>query len=766
MTEQFGAVRFSASDRLNRRRFSERLALMVDRAKLGAEGYVIGIEGAWGSGKTSVINMMAEHLLHLEIERHSHHTNFYHDSGRVLTCDRLAELAPIEAKIPDYPITVDYEYFTLDVVKRGLCRQGAESEDADEIYRYFRLKKIVQERPRNLVVRFEPWLVPKGAELASTFIRDVALSIGGRLGRDVEVALKGYVKAVQELAPIAGAVANSLVPGAGTVVNTLAGLVASPSPETRTLDERKSALEAALSHLHGRKVVIIVDDLDRLLPKEAVQMISLIKGLGRLPNVIYVLGYDEKNLAKLIGSAAKVDGVEYLEKIVQYKRPLPLLRENALSILIDFYFDQAMPPIEGSALQRLQEAWVDVISREVKTPRDAVRLGDSFLNGWLEVGDYLDASDFVLLQLALQKYPGLHGWISHNLRTLCGLDMSLSGDSLKDILSQNDYSSASREGRILSSLFPKVAEKLRTYTATSGGDARLERRLHVFDYRSAYFDLVPPEDGITKSVVKELVTTSEPLALLHSVLDMSSTESASERRKSILDDLRYYFGGDQPIGADIAEALIAISPQLLSLRDLDSSFFGADNAQRLSSILFRGLDATRPSERAELLHRLIDTSVDVSVVTQVVRTSLGPGISGERRPDRGLDLDGHEPEVREHMLGRIRAIAEEGQFFKQANPRVLAWFWRDADPAGVKQFLTDSLEDLDNFPDVVRIVSGEINSTSRGRYLTVPPASDELVPLALLDRIASELSSSSDDRLREAAQTYLTARAERGNDDD
>lgn len=57
------AIEGSAQDALGRKRFAERLAnAVVNRATGRATGVVIGITGPWGSGKSSILTMLAEEL--------------------------------------------------------------------------------------------------------------------------------------------------------------------------------------------------------------------------------------------------------------------------------------------------------------------------------------------------------------------------------------------------------------------------------------------------------------------------------------------------------------------------------------------------------------------------------------------------------------------------------------------------------------------------------------------------------------------------------
>ena len=94
-----------------------------------------------------------------------------------------------------------------------------------------------------------------------------------------------------------------------------------------SLDDVKRDLRDALERISGR-IVVVLDDLDRLEPKELREIIRCVKTNGDLPNVTYLLLTDEKRLARATaelygdGVAGEPESVNFLEKIVQYPVPL------------------------------------------------------------------------------------------------------------------------------------------------------------------------------------------------------------------------------------------------------------------------------------------------------------------------------------------------------------------------------------------------------------------------------------------------------------
>ncbi len=101
------------------------------------------------------------------------------------------------------------------------------------------------------------------------------------------------------------------------------------------------------SHLAGGRLVVFVDDLDRCLPEQAIEVLEAIKLFLDVPGCIFVLAVDRKVIAQGIQVKYKqladhrIDGQQYLEKIIQLPFELPPL----LSPEVKTYIDQMAPQL-------------------------------------------------------------------------------------------------------------------------------------------------------------------------------------------------------------------------------------------------------------------------------------------------------------------------------------------------------------------------------------------------------------------------------------
>jgi hypothetical protein len=177
------------------------------------------------------------------------------------------------------------------------------------------------------------------AELAAALLSELARALGEKLGDEVKQAFADLLKRLSELLPLVGAsldfatgwsVGRLFSAGGDWSKKLVSTLATGP-----TLDALRQKLRRVLANLEQRRVLVVIDDLDRLTPIEAVEMTSLVKSLGDLPNVIYLLSYDEMKLIDLINKGLGVDGRDFLEKIVQYPVHLPPIANEDLVRLLD-----------------------------------------------------------------------------------------------------------------------------------------------------------------------------------------------------------------------------------------------------------------------------------------------------------------------------------------------------------------------------------------------------------------------------------------------
>ena len=330
------------------------------------DGFVIGIEGEWGSGKSSFVNLVSDAL----------------------------------SKLEDAPETVRFlpwlissregllkELF-LELTKAAL-RISAEDEHAGwrakllgHVWpRRYLAQALRKKKLKGLFTRFSSRLVQAG-KLAEIF--------GGATGAGVTM------EAVRRVAE--------------EWLNSV------------PLEKEKAQIQEELRKL-TRKIVIFIDDLDRLEPSEVAEVLRLVRAVVDFPNVVYVLCYSREIIAKNLSTALQIGkGEEFLEKIIQVSFSVP--RPEAFDLrrmfrgelqllypdLLDVYRPQSR-----TLLDRLAHVIDTEGGRALLTPRHVVRAVNALRFHATPVLENIDIPDMVWLQLIRLQSEELYKWVEEYL---------------------------------------------------------------------------------------------------------------------------------------------------------------------------------------------------------------------------------------------------------------------------------------------------------------------------------------------------------------
>ena len=147
------------------------------------------------------------------------------------------------------------------------------------------LAKNNENRP--IIMKFAPWNYSDKDNLISMFFQSLKNKINVQdneeLKNKVGKALSDYAGAFDALAlvPVVGS-------GVAAILKTLAQAEGTSLMECADLDETKEILEKALIKA-GKKIIIVIDDIDRLANSQIRDVFQLVKQVADFPNVIYLL---------------------------------------------------------------------------------------------------------------------------------------------------------------------------------------------------------------------------------------------------------------------------------------------------------------------------------------------------------------------------------------------------------------------------------------------------------------------------------------------
>jgi len=289
------------------------------------------------------------------------------------------------------------------------------------------------------VVNFSPWLVPEKSDYVAAFMNELAVFLedlpapdADTTSNETEQRFKRFrnrkTRTLADNARRYGAKASrgaaSLLGFAGYFGLSLEkweklakqmGNSLDSMDFSLSLEDLKKSVSDGLRR-SGRRFIVFIDDMDRLEPEQAVEVIRLVRSVADFPNTVYVICYDKEILTNAIEQGLKVpDGHAYLQKIIQvsFRVPRPEafdLREWLLEELLVLFEAENENSPERSEYDDIQEA-VSTVGSLMQTPRDVKMVLNSIRFHYPPVRDKIYYPDLCWLHLRRVLDPDLYSWI-------------------------------------------------------------------------------------------------------------------------------------------------------------------------------------------------------------------------------------------------------------------------------------------------------------------------------------------------------------------
>lgn len=169
----------------------------------------------------------------------------------------------------------------------------------------------------------------------------------------------------------------------------------------------KSRINEAIRRLKKR-VIVIIEDLDRLTGDEIVEVFKLIDGNAAFDNLIFISAYDKSRINSLLES--KDECTAFSDKFFTWERPLPL---RSSQLLVDFlipnltsglsFNDEEIENIKSSII-----ANSSFFAFYLKNLRDVKRYINLVKPSLKRIYKEIKLRDFLLIELIRYRYPDEH----------------------------------------------------------------------------------------------------------------------------------------------------------------------------------------------------------------------------------------------------------------------------------------------------------------------------------------------------------------------
>ncbi len=446
-------IKGSGDDRLGRANYARAIA-DATVAWNDEDSLVIGVYGKWGSGKTSIKNMILE---------------------------RIKESAKI------------------DIIEFNPWQYSGQKQVYDAFFKEIGIalgKKFEGKDGKRLIARWKFYAA--------------SLRMGSSLFGPIKWLLSGIFMLIAVLAFGSSFFSFEYIRYAPWIISIVFGILATVSgfsdqvvqwltaKSEVNIKSTSEIKEELVSILQKRKqpLLIVIDDIDRLTPQEIRLLFQLIKVNCDLPRLVYIVLAQRDVVEGSLEVPNVVSGKAYLEKIVQIPFDVPLIEQSRLEKI----FFQGLDEILGKKiLEKFDSSrWANIYVPGLKDYFTSLRQVNRYLSslafhvGLFKNGGTFEVNpvDLIALETMRLREPEVYGRIpvlKHVLLerrgkgSYLGIDENEAKKMIQNLILLADTDHQQNLTEIIKELFPLTEPYLKNSSWTSSYDEAWDRsRVHEY----------------------------------------------------------------------------------------------------------------------------------------------------------------------------------------------------------------------------------------------------------------------------------------------
>jgi hypothetical protein len=552
------------------------------------------------------------------------------------------------------------------------------------------IKYELDRTDRVVCFRYNPWRYPSEEVLLKEFFTALAGAVRHSVERRHERLAERLGSAAGMLPPIKVSTspgdphAPTIEVNPGEWLSTLTRQFS-----TVQLDEYRERMDAVLRETSTR-VVVLMDDIDRLDKEEIHAVFRLVKLSADFANTVYVLAFDPEVVAEAIGeryaSNPSDAGHSFLEKIVQVPLQLPAADPSTLR---QYCFEHVDRALGGAGIELSQEQVNEFVSQftgslelRLRTPRMASRYGNILAFSLPILIGEVHPVDLMLVEGIRLFYPTMyHAIREHPDAFLHGNSSEKRTAQAKQIITGGLVGLTDAEGvavtSLVSHLFPRVQGVFGNMMYGPDWDATWARAQRIASdrYFPRYFSYAVPEADVADRTLDEFLRQageSEPALLSETLALMLDARNA----EAVVERLRARAKALSPSAA--TRLALAIAPLGARFPDPDTLFdFRTPAAQAAYLMRDLTLRVRNAGERLELAEAIANQAHPLGFATRYVRSLRVP--EQEDSGTKAVEADCSEEE-KKHLLGilarRVQDHAAEQPLYRMGKEgRTLLLLW-------------------------------------------------------------------------------------------
>lgn len=405
-----------------------------------------------------------------------------------------------------------------------------------------------------LIVTFSPWNYSDKDNLISLFFRNLINNLdtpsNNKIKTKIGKVLTDYadcLDVLSVLSPLGGILVNILKPIIKTQGTNLM--------EVPNLDSTKEKLETILKE-SNQKIIVVIDDIDRLTNSQIRDIFHLAKQVGNFPNIVYILSMDREIVCRALKEIHNIDGHEYLEKIIQIPFEIPKISKSKVHKYLFNQLDKIINDTSNDTIiddSYWERVFVNCVSPYIDNLRDINRLTNIFKFKYRALYQEVSVEDMIGITTLEVLEPKLYKWIYNHKDVLC--------NSIRYNISRNNGTRAEyrerfynefkgininpdKSIRCVSTLFPAFAKEIDEYQGVYQSNAESKKKMKICDDEKfdIYFRYDLDSVEVSRSTIEDCLfrfNEEELGAIVEKINQDGNVVYFLEEVQSLIDDIPY-----------------------------------------------------------------------------------------------------------------------------------------------------------------------------------------------------------------------------------
>lgn len=565
---------------------------------------------------------------------------------------------------------------------------------------------LSEEKGSHLIVtEFKCWWYRGEEALALAFFQQLNSVLAGQFGYKTSKLVRKLSRLILQASPVISPLIELTSAGyLSRLIDRLCDVVSRLSSGENSLEIAFQKLSKILE-TENRRFLVIIDDMDRLSSEEALAIFRLIKSVGRLPNVIYLVVFDRQLAERAINEKYPSEGPHFLEKIIQVSFELPMPMQTDLNKAVLTSINKICGTLSEDQKVHFMNVFYDIVTPYIISPRHVSRFQNAISVSWPAIAGEVNLADFVALEVLRLYEPSLFSAIRRSKSLVCKSKIennSNNGDLFSTLLNGIEEKRQDVAKTALLRLFPQLSgieydgEWIREWSS--------ERRVCVEAYFDTYFRLNLSDEALPSKLIDELIENAGD----YDYIKKAFINAANIRRRNgqsmvpvYLNELTIYRNRvDKNKVQSLLSVLFEIHDVIDLKIDVDSGFMAITDTTHRYHWLIRKLTQNRFSieERTDMYLKATEAASLGWLINFVISARSNYQVREGRHPIAEEDCLVSEnalPELTTRALNAIRTSCADGSLLFHKDLRNILYSWvhlMDGDPMEARAW-TDSLLD-------------------------------------------------------------------------